>query len=76
MIMNGKQNYLMGCRWNMEVGGAFGVTLRLSSLVDPFDCFDLVYPQLKRANPLNGHKLAQKPHRNEETLNLTEVTNF
>ena len=43
--MNGKQNYPLGYRWNMEASGAFEVTLRLP-LVDPFDCFDPV-PNLR-----------------------------
>ena len=76
-IMNGKQNYLLGCRWNMGASGAFGVTLRLSSFGGSiWLLWSSTQPQgriIERANPLKGHKLAQKPHRTKETHNLTEV---
>ena len=85
--MNGKQNYLLEYRCNMEESGAFGVTLMLSSFGGSiWLLWSSTQPQgriIERANrfqikktPLNGHKLGQKPHRKEETHNLTEVHQF
>ena len=50
-------------------------------LADPIDCFAPV-PNLGnllyrfQQHPLNGHKLAWKPHRKEETHNLSKVSRF